>query len=162
MLLVRTLLILFFTANILGNQRLNLLFIVCVVVLAFMWNVGTVYKDWRVNVIESFFVANLTLLAAWCEYNRQQSTSYVRDQSIIAYILVGSALLVFIVIALTRVILRLKSVIVKRVFPKFEHLPLEDIPAPLTEAATEGAVVAPPNVTCTYINFQHSESEMEK
>ena len=52
MLLVRTLLILFFTANILGNQRLNLLFVVtvCVVILAFMWNVGTVYKDWRVNI----------------------------------------------------------------------------------------------------------------
>ena len=160
MLLVRTLLILFFSANILGNQRLNLLFVVsvCVVVLAFMWNVGTVYKDWRVNVIESFFVANLTLLAAWCEYNRQQSTSYVRDQSIIAYVLVGSALLLFVGIALTRVILRVKSVIVKRVFPKFEQMPLEDIPAP----AAEGGMVAPPNVTCTYINFQHSESEMEK
>ena len=80
---------------------MNLLFIVtvCIVIFGLMWNIGTVYKQWWVNVIESFYIINLALLAGWCEYNNQTSTSFAQDQSIIAYVLVGSALLLFIVIA---------------------------------------------------------------
>ena len=107
MLLVRTILILFFTANVFGNQRLNFLFnvTVCVLILGAMWNIGTVYKDWWVNAIESFYLVNLTLLAAWCEYNRQMSPRYIENQSIIAYVLVGTALCVFITIAIGRVVI---------------------------------------------------------
>ena len=167
MLLVRTFLVLFFTANVLGNQRLNLLFIVtvCVVILAVMWNVGTVYKTWWVNAIESFFVANLALLAAWCEFNRRKSTSFIRDQLITAYLLVGSALLVFVVIVLTRLTVRAKSVIVKHVNPRVYRgidVPVDDvgdINVPPTEI--EHVANATPKVTCTYIDFKHSESEMK-
>ena len=154
MLLVRTILILFFTANIFGNQRLNFLFIVtvCVLILGTMWNIGTVHKKWWVNAIESFYIVNLTLLAAWCEYNRQISLNYIVNQSIIAYVLVGSTLSVFIIITFSRAIVRVKNIVIskrKQVAPNAYQLvdvPVED-------------VVVPPTVT--YINFKHSESEME-
>ena len=154
MLLVRTILILFFTANIFGNQRLNFLFIVtvCVLILGAMWNIGTIYKNWWVNAIESFYIVNLTLLAAWCEYNRQTSPHYIEDQSIIAYVLVGSALSVFIVIVFARAIVRVKNFIIakqKQMAPNVYEL--VDVPVE--------AVVVPPTVT--YINFRHSESEKE-
>ena len=141
MLLVRTLLILFFTANIFGNQCLNFLFIVtvCVCILGAMWNIGTVYKTRWVNAIESFYFVNLTLLAAWCEYNRQISPSYVEDQSIIAYILVGSALFVFIIIAVGRVFVRVKRIIVaKRKLVAPNAYQLVDVPVNL-----EDVVVTP-------------------
>ena len=165
MLLVRTILVVFFTLNIFGNQRLNLLFIVtvCVIILALMWNIGTVYKNWWVNIIESFFIGNLVLLAAWCEYNRQTSSNYIRDQSIIAYLLVGSALTVFVVIATTRVIMRVKVVIVKYKPPKAHQLlevPLEDLTG-CTETAPAVGTRAPPTVTCTYIDFKHTENDDE-
>ena len=158
MLLVRTLLILLFTLNILGSQRLNLLFIVtvCVVMLTAMWNIGTVYKSQWVNVIESFFVANLALLAAWCEYNHQKSTTYIRDQSIIAYVLVGSALLLFTAIVLVRVIIKIRDAIVKCEPPR-RYQPM-DVPL---ESVTEQHKDKTPTITCTYIDFKHSESEME-
>ena len=138
----------------LGNQRLNFLFIVtvCVIILGAMWNIGTVYKKWWVNAVESFYIVNLTLLAAWCEYNHQISSSYIEDQSIIAYVLVGSAFSVIIVITVGRVIARVKSVIVnKRQQVAPNAYQLVDVPA-------EDVVVPP---TVTYIDFKHSESEME-
>ena len=160
MLLVRTILILFFTLNVLGNQRINLLFIVtvCIIILGLMWNIGTVYKHWWVNVIESFYIVNLALLAGWCEYNHQTSTSYARDQSIIAYILVGSALLVFIVIAVVRVVIRVKSVISKQ---RHAH-PLETCQLTAVPAEDEPVLPTRPVLpTVSYIEFKHSESEFE-
>ena len=73
---------------------------------------------------------------------------------IIAYILVGSALLVFIVIALKRVVMKLKSVISKQRHAQLQALemcqlmavPAEDVPVP---------------PTVTYIDFKHTESECE-
>jgi hypothetical protein len=155
MLLVRTILILFFTANIFGNQRLNFLFIVtvCVLILGAMWNIGTVYKNWWVNAIESFYLVNLTLLAAWCEYNRQISPRYIEDQSIIAYVLVGSALCVLLIIAIGHIIVGVKHFIVskrKQVVPNAYQL-VDDVPVE--------AVPVPPTVS--YINFRHSETEQE-
>ena len=158
MLLVRTLLILLFTLNIIGDQRLNLLFIVtvCVVLLTVMWNVGTVYKSWWVNVIESAFVADLALLAAWCGYNQEKSTTYIRDQSIIAYLLVGAALLLFVATVSIRVIKKVKDMIVKRMpLRRYQRMdvPLEEV-VPQNEDR-------PPTVTCTYIEFKSSASKTE-
>ena len=152
MLLVRTILILFFTGNVFGNQRLNFLFIVtvCVLILGAMWNIGTIYKAWWVNAIESFYLVNLTLLAAWCEYNRQMSPRYIEDQLIIAYVLVGTALCVFITIAIGRVVIRVKSIVIakrKQVAPNAYHL--VDLP----DNVEEGAV--PPTVS--YVNLTNSE-----
>ena len=162
MLLVRTVLILFFTLNILGNQRMNLLFIVtvCIIILGLMWNIGTVYKHWWVNVIVSFYVVNLALLAGWCEYNHQTSTSYARDQSIIAYVLVGSALLVFIVIAVIRVVTRVKSVVSKKRHAQPQSLEMCQLTAVLAD--DEPVLLTRPVLpTVSYIDFKHSESEIE-
>ena len=157
MLVVRTILILFFTVNIFGSQRLNYLFIVtvCVLLLGVMWNIGTVYKNWWVNAVESFYIVNLTLLAAWCEYNRQISPTYTEDQSIIAYVLIGSALSVFITIAIARVIVKVKNVIIakrKQLAPN-EHQ-LVDVPVNV-----EGVAAVPPTVS--YVKLTNSETESE-
>ena len=96
---------------------------------------------------------NLALLAGWCEYNHQTSTNYARDQSIIAYVLVGSALLVFIVIAVVRVVIRVKSVISKQ---RHAH-PLET--CQLTAVPAEDEPLPP---TVSYIDFnKYSESEFD-
>ena len=158
MLLVRTLLILFFTANVFGNQRLNFLFLVtlCVLILGAMWNIGTVYKNWWVNAIESFYLVNLTLLAAWCEYNRHVSPRYIEDQSIIAYVLVGSALSVFIAIALGRVIIRVKGIIIakrKQLAPNAYQFVAIDVPGNIEDVAV------PPTVS--YVNLTNSDSQTE-
>ena len=79
-----------------------------------MWNIGTVYKTRWVNAIESFYFVNLTLLAAWHEYNRQISPSYIENQSIIAYVLVGSALSLFIIITVGRITVRVKHIIITK------------------------------------------------
>ena len=147
----------FFTVNIFGNQRLNFLFIitVCVLILGAMWNIGTVYKNWWINAIESFYVVNLILLATWCEYNHQISPSYIKDQSIIAYyVLVGSALSVFITITIGRIIARVKSIIIvkrKQVAPN--ACQLVDVPGNVED------VIVPPTVS--YVNLTNSESQSE-
>lgn len=100
MLLVRVMLLLAFGFNTLGDQRLNLILIVSMsaIILGIMWNVGTIYKEKYVNVIESFFLLNLGLLSAWTLYNRYNSTNYFLYQTTVSYTFVGSSLIVFIAI----------------------------------------------------------------
>ena len=154
MLLVRTLLIVFFTANIIGNQCLNFLFVVTVYVLILgaMWNIGTIYKNWWVNAIESFYIVNITLVAAWCEYNRQVSPGYIENQSIIAYVLVGSALSVFIITVFVRAVTRVKNIIISK------RKQVASSAYQLVDVSVEGIVIPP---TVTYIDFKHTESQIE-
>ena len=100
MLLIRSILLLVFILNILGDRRLNLeiVFSVCVLLLGVMWNAGTIYKEKYVNVIESFYIVNLGLLSGWTAYNRQDLANYHTDQRIVTYVLIGSAFLVFVCI----------------------------------------------------------------
>lgn len=111
MLLVRTALILAFTANILGNPKLNLLLVIitCSGVMTFRWNLGTIYKQRVVNLIESFYLQNLILLALSTIYISHNSDSPLRDQKIASYVLVGSAFLVFIIIASYHIFMQMKA-----------------------------------------------------
>lgn len=107
-------------------------------------------------MIESFFITNLAFLAAWCEYNCQQSTTYVHVQSIIVYLLVEAALLLFVIIVLTRVIIKVKVIIIKHVCPR-RNQPV-DVPF---EQLLEQLEDTPPVVTSTYIDIKQLESETE-
>ena len=115
MLLVRSLLLLLFAVNILGNLRLNLMLIIstCVLLLGVMWNFGTVYKNNKVNLIEGFYIINLALTAGWSEFNHQDSPHYEQDQTIIIYIFTGLAILVAGIIIIARTISKVKQFINK-------------------------------------------------
>ena len=68
MLVIRSVLLLLFGVNVLGNPQINLLLIVssCVLLLGVMWNLGTVYKHVYVNCLESFYIINLILRHLFC------------------------------------------------------------------------------------------------
>ena len=59
---------------------------------------GTVYKQQLVNLVESFYFINLALLAGWSEYNRQGSTDYKQNQTIIIYVFTGLALFTIVIV----------------------------------------------------------------
>ena len=113
LLVVRSFLLLVFAVNTLGSARVNLLLIVTttVLLLAVSWNIGSIYKQRAVNVIETFYIANLTLLAAWTEFNRQSSDNFAKNQAAISYTLVGSAFIGFLIIVGYHVYLTIKKVL---------------------------------------------------
>ena len=149
MLLIRSILLFLFGVNILGNPRINLLLIVstCILLLGIMWNFGTVYKQKVVNLIESFHIINLALLAGWSEYNRQGSTDYKQQQAIIVYVFTGSALFAFIIIQ-TFVKLRL---FVKKYRRKHQFHQLETLPEAITFPEQQPALP-----TVSYVEIHHS------
>ena len=150
MLLVRSLLLFLFGVNILGNPRVNLLLIVstCVMLLGVMWNIGTVYKNKLVNLIESFYIINLAFLAGWSEYNRQSSVDYERNQAIIVYIFTGLAILVLGIIVIARLLLKVKQIIDKHRKIRLYHVENE------IESVSEQELIPP---TVSYVEIGHSE-----
>lgn len=111
MLLVRGLLLLIFGLNTFGDPRLNLILIVstCTIILGVMWNLGTIYKEKHINMIESFFLVNLGVLSAWTLYNRYSSTTFFLHQVIVSYSFVGSSLVIFLATIGGQVYFRLKK-----------------------------------------------------
>ena len=111
MLLVRSALILAFTANVLGNPRLNLLLVIiaCSGVMTFKWNLGRIYKQRIVNLVESFYLQNLILLALSTIYISHNSESPLISQEVASYILVGSAFLVFLITAGYHIFVQMKA-----------------------------------------------------
>jgi predicted outer membrane repeat protein len=111
LLLVRGAVLLAYGLNVFGDPRLNLILVtsMCVVILGLMWNVGTIYKERYINIIESFFLVNLGLLSVWTLFNRYSSSNFFLQQTIVSYTLVGSSLLVFIAIVIGQIYFRLKG-----------------------------------------------------
>ena len=97
MLLVRGGLLLAFGLNVFGDPNLNLIIIVslCTILLGLMWNLGTIYKQQYINMIESFFFVNLGLLSAWTLINRYNSTDFLLLQVILSYSFVSSGIFIF-------------------------------------------------------------------
>ena len=110
MLLMRSFLLLAFALNILGSPRLNLAIIssTIVVSLGFTWNVGTIYKKFINNVLETFYIGNLGLLATWTAFNQQNSPEHIQNQAVIANLLVGTAFATFLITILYHIILQIK------------------------------------------------------
>lgn len=92
MLLVRVLLVVLYQVNTVGNQEVSMIVIVTLglCVLGAMWNLGSLYRNTYVTVVETFYITNLVLLAGWSQY-----TSSRHSQLILSYILVTGALLGF-------------------------------------------------------------------
>ena len=94
LLVVRTLLIIFFTINILGSVETSLLIILIVAFVLAVANSNGIYKKWLYNYLESFFYLQLGVFAGCAAYVRRDhgSSRAVADTSI------GVALLVFLAV----------------------------------------------------------------
>ena len=93
LLLVRILLLVIFSVNVLGDPNINLLAVAHTItcLLIVMWQSGGVYKKWPLNVLECSFLLNLSALST--------TTLYIRlsggNQAIAAYISSGVAFVTF-------------------------------------------------------------------
>ena len=149
MLLIRSILLFLFVVNILGNPRINLLLIVstCIILLGTMWNFGTVYKQQLVNLVESFYFINLALLAGWSEYNRQGSTDYKQNQTVIIYVFTGLALFTTVIV---QTFVKLRQPVEKCKERKYQAHELEMLPEIIT---FPGQQTAP---TVSYVEIHNS------
>ena len=80
MLVVRSILLVGYGLNILGDPDINHLLTVTVlsVLLCCIWVTGIVYKTTALNILEASFILNLLILSGWTIYNRRASN---RDSS---------------------------------------------------------------------------------
>ena len=92
MLLVRVLLVTLYQVGVSSDQSFSMVVIVTLglIALGTMWNLGSLYRNEYVTMVEAFYITNLVLLAGWSEY-----VSSHRSQLILSYIFVSTALLVF-------------------------------------------------------------------
>ena len=108
LLLVRIILFLIFSLNILGSANINLLAIIVTVLLLFthLSVSGGVYKTWHLNIIEYSFFLNLGVLSSATLYT---STVTGRGQTTVVYTSVSIAFALFIIIVVFHILTKLKS-----------------------------------------------------
>ena len=101
LLLSRLALSLILSANVFGDDDINLLAvnILTFLLLALLWQSGGVYKIWMVSVLDSFFIINLGVLSLLTLYNKKASVLDSKQYAIIC-VSVGSAFAVFSLILL--------------------------------------------------------------
>ncbi len=98
MLVVRLILFAVFSANALGDPKINLLSIslILTLLLATLWNLGILYKKYPVHVLEMFYILNLAVFSIATLYLRGSQPSQ-QHQPYLTCTMVGSALAVFLV-----------------------------------------------------------------
>ena len=98
LLLSRLILSLISSANVLGNDSVNLIAIstLTYILLALLWQSGGVYKNWPVSVLDCFFLINLGVLSLVTLYNKSNGG----DQYATVCVSVGSVFAVFCLILL--------------------------------------------------------------
>ena len=106
LLVVRFVLLLVFGTNVFGEESENLLAISAASfgLLAWLWMIGTVYKNWYLGVLEASFILNLDISAAATSYVQQAGGS----QAVVAYMSTGIAFATFIAILLYHIDLQIK------------------------------------------------------
>ena len=80
MLVIRSILLVGFGMNILGDPDINHLLTITVlsILLCCIWMTGIVYKTIALSILEASFILNLLILSGWTIYNRHASN---RDSS---------------------------------------------------------------------------------
>ncbi len=97
LLLARVLLLIVYASNIFGNPKVNLTMSACVcfVLLMLSWFYrGGIYKRWKLDILEAFFIANLGFLSTTMVYFETHNW----ERAAIAYTSTGLSLLVFVII----------------------------------------------------------------
>ena len=112
MLIVRSILLVGYDLNILGDPDINHLLTVTVlsILLCSSWVTGIVYKTTALSVLEASFILNLLILSGWTIYNRHASNGDSSDgQTALVCTNTGVAFSTFICIMFYHTYLYLKS-----------------------------------------------------
>ena len=112
MLVVRSILLVGFGLNILGDPDINNLLTVTVlaILLCCTWIIGIVYKNTALNILEASFILNLLILSGWTVYNRHASNGDSSDgQTALVCTSTGVAFTTFICILFYHTYLYLRS-----------------------------------------------------
>ena len=93
---VRIVLFITFSSNVLGDPRVNLLAIIIslLLLLVILWNTGQVYKSRLTHVLECMYIFNLGVYTAATAYLVSLNSSPYRQEQL-ACIMVGTAFMVF-------------------------------------------------------------------
>ena len=147
MLVVRSILLVGFGMNILGDPNINHLLTVTVLSTLFSctWMTGIVYKNRALNILETSFVLNLLILSGWTVYNRQASNGDSGDrQTALVCTSTGVAFITFICILFYHTYFYLKSTKVYQCFKRntIKREVRREMGA--VEGSVESAVDAPP------------------
>jgi hypothetical protein len=99
-----------FSANALGDPKVNLLSVslILVLLLAVMWNTGIPYKKYPVHVLETFYLSNLVIFSTITLYLKGSQSSQ-QTQEYISCTMVGTAFLVFLVIVFWHFVVYVKT-----------------------------------------------------
>ncbi len=157
MLVVRNILLFIFALNALGDPNINLTVITTATlpILMFSW---VVHRSVPVNILETSFIFNLSILSAWTHYNRTKTNS---SQTALVCISTGIAFALFVCIVIYHVSQKLKKTRI------FEWLK-QHVQCPCTrnpELAANGeelqmddrepaGVAAPRPVPCTFVELR--------
>ena len=112
MLVIRSILLVGFGMNILGDPDINHLLTITVlsILLCCIWMTGIVYKTTALSILEASFILNLLILSGWTIYNRHASNRDSSDgQTALVCTSTGIAFSTFICIVFYHTYLHLKS-----------------------------------------------------
>ena len=111
MLVIRNILFVTFAVNTLGDPQINLLVILTVMfcLLALTWQLGSVYKNWAMNALETSFILNLAIISTWSLFQRGDPMSVNQSQAIVTCIMIGIAFVTFLFIAAYHVVIQMKK-----------------------------------------------------
>ena len=109
-LVVRSILLVGFGLNILGDLDINHLLTITVlsILLCCIWMTGIVYKNTALSILEASFILNLLILSGWTIYNRHASNTS-DGQTALVCTSTGIAFSTFIYIVFYHTYLHLKS-----------------------------------------------------
>ena len=145
MLMVRSILLVGFGLNILGDPDINHLLTVTVLAILLGCTWSTVYKKTVLNILETSFIINLIILSGWTVYNRHASNGDSNDgQTALVCTSIGVAFTTFICIIFYHTYLYLKSTKLHQCF-KRRTIRRKDIKKrEVVEGSVESAVDPPP------------------
>ena len=148
MLVVRSILLIGFSLNILGDPDFNHLLTVTVlsVLLCCIWVTGIVYKNTALSIVEASFILNLLILSGWTIYNRRASNGGSSDgQTALVCTSAGIAFSTFICIMFYHTYLYLKSTKLHLYFKRNKIKRGDQRERGTVEGSVESAVDHPPH-----------------
>ena len=148
MLVVRSILLVGYGLNILGDADINHLLTITVlsILLCCTWFTGIVYKNTAFNALETSFILNLIILSGWTIYNRRASNGDSSDgQTALVCTGTGVAFTTFVCIIFYHTYLCLKSTKLHRHFKRHNVQMGQRREREAVEGSEESAVDAPPH-----------------
>lgn len=99
MLVIRLIMFTVFSANSLGDPKLNLLCVslILMILLVILWNIGIIYKKYMIHLLEVFYILNLAAFSIITLYFKGSNASQQSQQQLVCT-MVGCAFFVFLFI----------------------------------------------------------------